>query len=123
MREEILNKVRDTIELAKDKTKKVATLSRLRAKAIALSTEIKREYRNLGEIVYECKMSGFNETEAVDSAVNQIASLRKQLTELKQEIDSIVNGNTSQTADDEINSIKDEIEAIRRDISNLTIEE
>lgn len=123
MREEILNKVRDTIELAKDKTKQVATLSRLRAKAIALSSEIKREYRNLGEIVYECKMSGFNETEAVDSAVNQIASLRKQLTELKQEIDNIVNGNTSQTADDEINSIKDEIEAIRRDISNLTIEE
>ena len=123
MREEIINKVRDTIELAKDKTKQVATLSRLRAKAIALSSEIKREYRNLGEIVYECKMSGFNETEAVDSAVNQIASLRKQLTELKQEIDNIVNGNTSQTADDEINSIKDEIEAIRRDISNLTIEE
>ena len=123
MREEIINKVRDTIELAKDKTKQVATLSRLRAKAIALSSEIKREYRNLGEIVYECKMSGFNETDAVDSAVNQIASLRKQLTELKQQIDSVMNGSSSRTADDEINSIKDEIEAIRRDISNLTIEE
>ena len=123
MREEIISKLRDTFEFAKDKTKKVATLSRLRAKALEISSEIKREYRNLGEIVYECKMSGFSETEAVDSAVNQIASLRKQLTELKKEIDSIMNGNTSQTADDEINSIKDEIEAIRRDISNLTIEE
>lgn len=123
MREEFLDKVRDTIEFTKAKTKEVANLSKLRIKALNLASEIKREYKNLGEIVYECKMSGLNLEDAIDSAVKVIADLRKQLTQVKNEIDAILNPESYNSNDEEINLIKDEIESIRRDINNLTGQE
>lgn len=119
MKEQIKEKIKQTFDFTKTQAKQIAELSQLRIKALDLSYDIKREYKNLGEIVYECRMSNFNGEDAINASIEEIAFLRKQLTEIKKQIDFILNKTQNQD-DEEINSIKEEIESIRRDINNLT---
>ncbi len=131
-----------TLDIAQKKGEELARLSSLRIEAIKLSKKISNEYKNLGMLVYECRMSNIDDTETIECCVKTIADLRRQLTLLNREIDLLSktarcdycsHKNKKQdttcekcgeplndTPEDDIDAIKNEIAEIRQNIKDLT---
>lgn len=144
----MLNDIKDTLfsalDSAQKQSEKVAHVSALRLKAMKLSKKISLEYKNLGMLVYECHMSNIEDDGIVLSCIEQIASLRHELTVLNREIDTLCGVvrcdfcshknkkeqtvcekcseplEKAKTNETDIDAIKNEIAQIRQNIKDLT---
>lgn len=144
----MLNDIKDTLFSALDSAQKqgekVAHISALRLKAMKLSKKISLEYKNLGMLVYECHMSNIKDDGIISTCIEKIASLRRELTVLNREIDTLCGivscdfcshknkkeqtvcekcGESlekEQPANEDIDAIKNEIAQIRQNIKDLT---
>ncbi len=141
----MFNDIKDTLfstlDAAQKKGEELAHLSSLRIEAIKLSKKISNEYKNLGMLVYECRMSNIDDGQTIECCVKTIADLRRELTLLNREIDTLsgtvrcdfcshknkkendvcekCGEELTQTPDD-IDAIKNEIAQIRQNIKDLT---
>ncbi len=140
MFDDIREKLTDTLDTVQRKGGELAELSKMRINAMKLSSKISAEYKNLGMLVYECRMGGFDDNETIECCVKTIADLRRELTLLNREIDNLTGtvrcdfcGNKNSkaetscqkcgeplTEEESIDAIKEEIAQIRQNIKNLT---
>ncbi len=141
---DIKDKVADTLGNVQKKGEELAELSKMRVRALKLSSEISAEYKSLGQLVYECRMGGFDDSETIECCVKAIAEMRRELTLLTRDIDNVTGtvrcdfcGNKNPKSEtvcqkcgepfdtvvepeEDVDAIKAEIAQIKQNIKDLT---
>ncbi|MBC8585002.1 zinc ribbon domain-containing protein [Youxingia wuxianensis] len=87
--DEIINKAKEIVDVAGNKTKEMAELTKLRLQASQLRSEIDKNYLKLGELIYQLNKAGTQNQELIDMSVAEIESQLVALSELEDKVNEM----------------------------------